>query len=431
MSDKSKDTLLQSTAEHALKAMRRQGFEHAQVSASTTAQDEVNVNHNEPSLLRSTETIKLSLLGIIDGRMASAELADFTAEAVDARIAALFDDAKAAPQDDANAVSSAQSANIVQGPQEADLDLLASKVQELLRFREQETPKMLVDEGAARHMLARIHTLTSGGSTLSCSVGWYGLDVMGTAKDGKQASSFNFTGGASDELASRHVTEYFGIGGMMRDTEQQIHTRPLGAKFVGDVVLTPAAVNDLLSWFLGQIADTQLIAGTSLYRERVGQQVASGKLGLRSRFTAPGVVPLSSDAFKTPEVQLLDAGTLKTLTPSLYGSRKTGIPHVPVAQGWEILSGDASREQVVGGVVRGAVVGRLSMGSPASNGDFSGVIKNSFAIDGGQVSHALSETMITGNMAQMLMNVAAVSRERIDYGALALPWLRITGLHFS
>ena len=27
--------------------------------------------------------------------------------------------------------------------------------------------------------------------------------------------------------------------------------------------------------------------------------------------------------------------------------------------------------------------------------------------------------------------VAAVSRERIDYGALRLPWIRIAGLHFS
>ena len=431
MTDTNKDTLLQSTAEHALKTMRRQGFEHAQVSAATTAQDEVNVNHNEPSLLRSTETIKLSLLGIVDGRMASAELADFTADAIDARVASLFEDAKAAPQDAANAVSSGQSANIVQGPQEADLDLLARKVQELLRFREQETPKMLIDEGAARHMLARIHTLTSGGSALACRVGWYGVDVMGTAKDGKQASSFNFTGGAAEDLASRHIAECFGIGDMMRDTEQQIHTRPLGAKFVGDVVLTPAAVNDLLTWFLGQLGDTQLIAGTSLYSERVGRQIGSSKLSLRSRFTAPGVVPLSSDAFNTPAVTLLDAGVLKTLTPTLYGSRKTGVPHVPVTQGWEILAGDSSREQLVNGVARGAVVGRLSMGSPASNGDFSGVIKNSFAIDGGQVSHALSETMITGNMAQMLLDVAAVSRERIDYGALALPWLRIGGLHFS
>ena len=71
------------------------------------------------------------------------------------------------------------------------------------------------------------------------------------------------------------------------------------------------------------------------------------------------------------------------------------------------------------------------MGNPASNGDFSGVIKNSFEIENGAISGALSETMISGNVAQMLRDVIGVSRERLDSGALVLPSLLIGGLHFS
>ena len=44
---------------------------------------------------------------------------------------------------------------------------------------------------------------------------------------------------------------------------------------------------------------------------------------------------------------------------------------------------------------------------------------------------ALSETMISGNVAQMLKDVLAVSRERLDTGTLLLPWVRIGDLHFS
>jgi hypothetical protein len=44
---------------------------------------------------------------------------------------------------------------------------------------------------------------------------------------------------------------------------------------------------------------------------------------------------------------------------------------------------------------------------------------------------ALAETMISGNVARMLLDVAAVSAERIDSGSQALPWGRISGLHFS
>jgi PmbA protein len=191
-------------------------------------------------------------------------------------------------------------------------------------------------------------------------------------------------------------------------------------------------VADLAGWLLGQLCDEALIGESSIYRDRVGEAVGSPLLTLRSRFDAPGVTALTMDAFVAKPVEVLEKGVLKTLTPSLYGSLKTGLPHVPTAAcGWEVLAGDTPREALVSDTRKGAYVGRLSMGRPASNGDFAGVIKNSFAIDGGTVGDALSETMITGNVAKMLKDVLAVSRERIDTGALALPWVRVGGLHFS
>ena len=101
------------------------------------------------------------------------------------------------------------------------------------------------------------------------------------------------------------------------------------------------------------------------------------------------------------------------------------------AGGWALDAGTTPLAELIAAVPHGALVDRLSMGAPAANGDFSGVIKNSFVIEGGVVGAALSEAMINGNMARMLLDVAAVSRERIDTGALLLPWLRIGGLHFS
>lgn len=422
---------LHDTAAQALALMRDAGFDDAQVTAVHSKLDELNVAHNEPSLLRSTESYKLMLLGIAGGRMASTEMTQLDREAVRERAASLFADAKAAPQDEANAVSSGQHARIVQGPQESDRELLAAKTRELLEFRERETPKMMVDEGSVCHQWRRSHTVTSGGSDLAASIGCYAMSVFGTAREGGKSSSFNYTGGSADELASRAAPEYFGIARMLRDTQRQIETRPFGAKFVGEVVLTPNAVADLLGWLLGQLSDTQLIAGSSLYRESVGQAIASPLLTVKSRFDAPGVVAVSADAFAAPAVTLVDGGRLLALTPTLYGSRKTGIRHVPTAGGWDVAAGSTPLPELVGAMKRGAIVGRLSMGMPAANGDFSGVIKNSFAIEGGEVGHALSETMIAGNMAQMLKDIAGVSRERIDGGALRLPWIRIANLHFS
>ena len=54
------------------------------------------------------------------------------------------------------------------------------------------------------------------------------------------------------------IAERFGVGAMMRDTVQQIDTSPLGDKFVGEVVLTPNAVEDLLGWLVSQLGDLAL-----------------------------------------------------------------------------------------------------------------------------------------------------------------------------
>ncbi|HJV70410.1 metallopeptidase TldD-related protein [Ideonella sp.] len=426
------DPTLRDQAQKVLALMHSQGFDQVQVGVGWHRQSELNVAHNEPSLMRSTAQSRLSLLGLLDGRRASTELSSLDDEAVRHAIAQLFEAAQAAPQDAANAVSSGQQASIVRGPLEAEPALLADTMAALLDFRARETPRFTIEEGAAAHHLSESHLLTTGGSELAWRAGWLSLSAFGTAREGERASSFNFAGGDAHGFAGQPAQDWFGIGRMMRDTSQQILAQPFGTKFVGEVVLTPQAVGDLLGWLLGQLGDAQLIAGSSLYRERVGAAIASPLVGLRSRFEAPGVVPVSADACCTPPVEVLREGRLLTLLPSLYGSRKTGLAHVPTAAaGWEMAAGAAPLTQVVGEVGRGAIVGRLSMGMPAANGDFSGVIKNSFRIDDGVVGPALSEVMISGNMAGMLKDVLAVSRERLDTGSTMLPWLRIGGLHFS
>lgn len=425
------DPALGRQAERALALMKAQGFDQAQVSVGTHLQSELNVAHNEASLLRSTEQTRVSLFGLLDGRRASTELSSLDDESLRQGVAELFAAAQAAPQDEANTVSAGQHARLVQGPLDVDPAQLADKMAELLAFRERETPRFTLEEAATSHHLSRTHTLTTGGSDLASVAGWLSLSAFGTARDGDRASSFNYAGGSAHDWSAQPADAWFGIGDMMRDTSQQIDTQPIGGKFVGDVVFTPNAVGDLLGWLLGQLGDAQLIAGSSLYRDSVGQAIASPLLSLTSRFQAPGVLPLSADACNTPAVGVLQQGRLQTLLPSLYGSRKTGVAHVPSTYGWEMAAGASSRAELVGQVARGAIVGRLSMGNPAANGDFSGVIKNSFRIDGGIVGPALSEVMISGNIARMLKDIQAVSRERLDSGSDVLPWLRISGLHFS
>lgn len=419
-------------AEAALEAMRQQGFDDAMVEASMRSLAELNVAHNEPTLMRGALTHKVALTGIVDGRRASTELADIGSDAIRRAAAELLAAARSAPRDDANAVSADQQAVIDKGPAEPDRDAIAAAMAEMLDWRAAHAPTVVIEEAQASHQRSQAHLLTTRGTVLDSRVGWYELSMLASAREGERTSSFNFGGGQCDDFAGTPPAERFGLRQIFADLARQVHARPITAPFDGDVVLTPRALESLLGWLRAQLSDLQLIAGTSLYADRLGTQIASPLITLQSRFDAPGITPLSADGFVARPVTLLREGRLEALMPSLYAARKTGRAHVPTAAtGWELAAGDTSLDDLIAGVPRGAIVGRLSMGAPASNGDFSGVIKNSFLVGDGNVDHALAEVMISGNVARMLEQVHAVSRQRLDTGAALLPWVRIGGLHFS
>lgn len=431
-------TPLPDLAEQALALMRRQGFDQAQVDASERRHTELNLALNEPSLLRSGHSHKMALVGMLGGRRASTELAELSGPALADAVTLLWTAVQSAPQDDANAVSSGQQLQLRQGPLPEPGDdphalagIAADAMADLRAWRSDHTPTVMIDEAYAAHLDLQRHTLTSAGSCLASRLGWYELSVMAAAHEDRQTSSFNYCGGNCHALAGQRVADLFGIGDMLRDLTEQVHTVPSPGKFSGELVLHPAAVADLLGWLLGQLADQALISGSSLYAQRLGQEVASPLLTLHSRFDAPGMGSVSADAFFTPSLTLLHQGRLMALTPSLYASRKTGLAHQPVAaEGWALQAGDTPRAALVAAVHKGALVGRLSMGRPAANGDFSGLLKNSFLIENGQRGAALREVMVSGNVAQMLRAVRAVSTERIDTASWLLPWLRIDGLDF-
>ena len=77
------------------------------------------------------------------------------------------------------------------------------------------------------------------------------------------------------------------------------------------------------------------------------------------------------------------------------------------------------------------LITRFSGGRPNDKGDFSGIAKNSYYIADGAIAYPLSETMVSGNLAQLLFDIAGISSERADYGYAVLPWLRVTGIGVS
>ena len=131
-------------------------------------------------------------------------------------------------------------------------------------------------------------------------------------------------------------------------------------------------------------------------------------------------------------VTLIDKGVLKTHWLSLYGSKKTGRPVVKNTGGDLVIEpGDKTLEELIASVDKGLLMGGFSGGQPGTNGEFSGVAKNSFLIENGRVTRAVTETMINGNLGDMLRHVRGISRERDVQGVFTLPYLAVDGIVIS
>ena len=93
--------------------------------------------------------------------------------------------------------------------------------------------------------------------------------------------------------------------------------------------------------------------------------------------------------------------------------------------------GQTDLEEMIQSTSYGILLNRISGGSPGVDGDLSGVMKNSFLIENGKITGALSETMFSANLAQMLQNVRQISKQTLCDGCFVLPWVKIGGITVS
>jgi len=223
----------------------------------------------------------------------------------------------------------------------------------------------------------------------------------------------------------------------MRENCGQTVTAPLSGSFKGDIVITPMSMIDFAGTMIGLfMSNMPLITGTSIWKDKLNQKVLSDLFTLHSFPRRPAGTELESlytgDGFKTENKTLIEKGVLKDFVLSLYGSKKTGLPRcVSGGEGLIIESGNTAKADMIKNVKKGILLGRFSGGNPAANGDFSGVAKNSYLIENGEITKPLSETMIAGNIVKMFSDIISVSKEKVDYGNAIVPWMHSTGITIS
>ena len=426
---------LKETLSYALDRLLKSGMDNAEGMINESEKKELNIESGKISLLRTTFSNSLRLEAIKDKKQSSISINKLDKRSIDDSLNKLMVNVESSQVDDSNDISEKQTPEIfTKGTLIADLNLMYDRIEDFNSFVKQNYKKVLLEAVTLEHNTSKSHILNTNGVDFEINKGMYGFSSMFTSKDGLDTSSFNYTGVEKLNL-NKSLDQYGHVSELLRQSQEQVKSSPIHSKFVGEIIVTPHCLSEFISFIDYSISDNALIAGTSIYKDKVGQKIANDNFTLSSKPLDSKIDSgyfITSDTYKSENRTLVHNGILQTHLLSLYGANKTGGKRTPNQGGNYMIEGSTSSlEDMIKNVKKGVILCRFSGGSPSDNGDFSGVAKNSYYIENGKIMFPIIETMISGNIAQMFLNITNISNERVDFGDSILPWISFKGITIS
>jgi len=422
-------------ADATIEALEKAGADKAQCLLKVQDKSEYTVNAGKIDLLRTTENGSMTLTAIVDGKRGTLAQNGLDPDSIARAVDEVIVLAQISQPDEANDIAEGGEAQTFEsGPAEPDLAAMYDRIANLLEYSKKHHPRaiydMLIYDFSSTDLLFR----NSNGVDLRERRGLYTVVAMFSSREGAQSSSFNYTVHHAFD-ADTEVWDRGSFDRLLRENGEQIHTESLEGKFVGDVIFTPDCLDEFLGTITEYLGDRPMITGTSIYKDSIGEPIAFPGLTLHSRPVSDEIAAgyhITRDGTPAQSSTIIDEGRLMTHLLGIYGAKKTGGERAVNDGGCFVVeAGDTQLADMIQGVERGILLGRFSGGHPSDNGDFSGVAKNSFLIEDGRIGKPLSETMLSGNISEMLHSIQALSRERVDFGKGILPWLHTQGLTIS
>ena len=216
------------------------------------------------------------------------------------------------------------------------------------------------------------------------------------------------------------------------------------------VVLHHYAMVDLLD-MVGYLGFSALAVQEDRSFFEAGRRVGSPLVTLADDGRDPAGLPMGFDAEGVPKqrLALLDAGVCRDLafdaqTAGRAGRRSTGhgLPapntYGPFPTNMVMAGGDASLEELVGGLERGLLVTRFHYTNPVHSKKviITGMTRDgTFLVEGGRIVGPVRNLRFTMSYLDALANVEAVSRERRCIrgflGGSVVPSVRLSSFSFT
>ena len=424
-------------AEFALNTEKELGVDTAHCSVTERETREFNVDGGEFSLFRTLFDRSVAITVFVGGKKGSVSINRFDEDAVRDAVANSIATANSGEPDDAWEIAAGNGEkSFVSGALVPDTEKLFFRTEELLNSIKERHPLIIMEQMIVTHSLRKTVYMSTTGNTYYTKRGSYVAELMYSAHRGEKATSFYGSDVTVVNLDTPFI-ECAMIDRELQDVENQIDTVSPEGKFEGTVIFAPAC---LAGTVFGNICDNfvsdmTILDGTSIWKDKLGSQVADERISVSFCPSDKRIVNrefYTGEGFISEDFDLIKNGKLNSFMLSQYVANKTGNKRAKNSSFSMIIEGgETPLDDIIKGIEKGVLIGRFSGGSPGTNGEFSGVAKNGFLIENGKIVSALSETMISGNLADMLNNLVAISKETLVDGSVVAPYMAFGGITVS
>ena len=422
-------------ANYCIEKLKQAGADKSQCAVSFSEKKELNVETGEMSLFRTTFDTNIGLSVIIDKKSGSVTINKTDKESINKAVNKVMDMAQSSQPDDANDISPFQPRqSFSKGDEEPDMNKMYERLDEFMDYVKTTHPTINMEAAIVDFSQSTSIFRNSNDVKFKMREGMYGFSSMFTAKEGKDTSSFNGMGISAINL-DIPLIESGSAKRLLKQSTEQVRTKPVSEKFMGEIVVTPDCLGDFLGFITGDISDGKIISKTSIYKEKLNKQIADPRFTLHALPISDEITDgyfITDDGYVAENSTIIDKGVLKTHLLSLYGANKTGGQRAVNGGGAFVVDpGEKPMDELIKNINKGILLERFSGGRPSADGEFSGVAKNSYYIENGKIQYPISETMISGNIQEMFNNIGEISSDHIDFGYCIFPWISFKGVTVS
>jgi PmbA protein len=228
--------------------------------------------------------------------------------------------------------------------------------------------------------------------------------------------------------------------------------RRLGARRVATqsvpIIFAPETARTLIGSVFEAASGDAIWRGASFLAGKLGETIAAPDLTIVDDNTMLlptgvggfGTSPFDDEGLPSQRTVVVENGVLRNYLLNTYTARKLGMRSTHnAARGLAgapgvgcgnlyLQPGNMTKEQILGEVKAGLYVTSLmGFGTNMVTGDYSRGATGLW-IENGQLTHAVEEITIAGNLAEMLRNVTAIGNDLKFRGSVASPTLRVDGM---